>query len=165
MNNLDKIINPIPINENLKKAIFYILSGILVGFYLFINDKVPYKELKRKFEYKKYEITFITKFGMEYRINPKEYIKYINEKGPEYILQQIINYNKLFRIDIKPIKYREISNINIQRKEYKNLIEFIKYNKNYIKQLINESNKRYQLKEDEIVGFRIRLRYKKVIQQ
>ena len=164
MNNLDKIINPIPINENLKKAIFYILNGILVGFYLFINDKVSYKELKRKFEYKKYEITFITKCGMEYRINSKEYIKYVNEKGPEYILQQIINYNKLFRIDIKPIKYGEISNINIQRKEYKNLIEFIKYNKNYIKQLINESNKRYQLKEDEIVGFRIRLRYKKVIQ-
>jgi hypothetical protein len=53
MNNLDKIITPIP-NKSLKEAIFFILDGIIAGLCLYIGDGKPLKgsfeELKEKLE-------------------------------------------------------------------------------------------------------------------
>jgi hypothetical protein len=43
MDNLDKIIDPIPANESLKEAIFYISGGIIAGLYLYICDGKPLK--------------------------------------------------------------------------------------------------------------------------
>ena len=141
MDDLDKIITPILKDENLKKAIFYILGGILAGLYLSIGDGKPLKssfeELKE--EIGKYDIIVKTKDG-EYKINLK---KYAEEMGLGYILKQTL-------------KYPGLSNINIEQNGYTNLREFIKNNEIYLKKLIIEANKEYELTKNKIVGFIIR---------
>ncbi len=87
----------------------------------------------------KYEIIVKTQDG-EYTINLKEYIE---EKGLGYILKLTL-------------KYRGLSNINIEQNGYTNLGEFIKNNEIYLKELIIEANKKYGLTENKIVGFIIR---------
>jgi len=141
MDNLDKIITPILKDENLKKAIFYILGGILAGLYLSIGDGKPLKssfeELKE--EIGKYEIIVKTRDG-EYMINLE---KYVEKTGLGYILKQTL-------------KYAWLSNINIEQNGYTNLREFIENNEIYLKKLIIEANKEYELTKNKIVGFIIR---------
>ena len=141
MNNLDKIINPIPKDENLKEAIFFISDGILAGLYLYIGDGKPlessFEELKE--EVGKYKIIVKTRDG-EYTINLK---KYVENRGPGYILKLTL-------------KYPGLSNINIEQNGCTNLSEFIKNNEIYLKELIREANKKYGLTENKMVGFIIR---------
>ena len=141
MDNLDKIIAPILKDENLEKAIFYILDGILAGLYLSIGDgkslKSSFEELKE--EIGKYEIIVKTRDG-EYMINLE---KYVEKTGLGYILKQTL-------------KYAWLSNINIEQNGYTNLREFIENNEIYLKKLIIEANKEYELTKNKIVGFIIR---------
>jgi len=141
MDNLDKIINPIPKDENLEEAMLYISDGILAGLYLYIGDGKPlkesFKELKE--EVGKYKIIVKTRDG-EYTINLK---KYVENRRPEDILKLTL-------------KYPWLSNINIEQNGYTNLREFIKNNEIYLKELIREANKKYGLTENKMVGFIIR---------
>jgi len=144
MGGLDRIINPVPKNEKLKEAIFYLLDNLLVEYYLKITgDGEPLEESfeKLKKEVEKYEMKIITRGG-EYTINLE---KYVEEKRLGGILKQAINLSRPY---------------NIMQQRYKNygFIRFVIYEEK-LDGLLEEINKKYELEDGGIIGFMIVVRY------
>jgi hypothetical protein len=140
MDSLDRIINPIPEDEKLRKAIYRLLDNVLAAYYLqTTEDGEPLEKSSEKLkkEVRKYEMIIITKNGV-YKINLG---KYVEEKGLGGILKQAINLGRPY---------------NIMQQRYKDydFIGFVIYEGDYLRKLIEESNKKYGL-EDRIIGFTI----------
>jgi len=144
MDSLDRIINPIPEDEKVREAIYYLLDNVLAVYYLqTTKDGEPLEESSEKLkkEVEKYKMIIITGYG-EYTINLG---KYVEEKGFGGILKQAINLGRPY---------------NIMQQRYKDydFIGFVIYERKYLNRLIEESNKKYGL-EDRIIGFTIVVEY------
>ena len=144
MDGLDRIINPIPEDEKVREAIYYLLDNVLAVYYLqTTKDGEPLEESSEKLkkEVEKYKMIIITGYG-EYTINLG---KYVEEKGFGGILKQAINLGRPY---------------NIMQQRYKDydFIGFVIYERKYLNRLIEESNKKYGL-EDRIIGFTIVVEY------
>ena len=144
MDGLDRIINPVPEDEKSREAIYHLLDKVLVVYYLqTTKDGKPleksFEELKK--EVRKYEMIIITGYG-EYKINLG---KYVEERGLGGILKQAINLGRPY---------------NIMQQRYKDydFIGFVIYERDDLRRLIEESNKKFGL-EDRIIGFTIVVSY------
>ncbi|NAZ26190.1 MAG: hypothetical protein GU343_01465 [Nanoarchaeota archaeon] len=140
MDSLDRIINPIPEDEKLRKAIYRLLDNVLAAYYLqTTEDGEPLEKSSEKLkkEVGNYEMIILTGKGV-YEINLG---KYVEEKGLGGILKQAINLGRIY--DITQQRYKDYD-----------FIEFVLYKKDYLRRLIKEFNKKYGL-EDGIIGFTI----------
>jgi len=142
MGGLDGVINPIPEDEKLGKAISNLLDIILSMYYLQITgDGKPleesFDELKREVE--RYEMRIIMVNGI-HKINLK---KYVEEKGLGGILRQSINLGMPYSI------------MQLRDKKY-DFIGFVIHERKYLDSLLKEINKKYGLK-DKIIGFTVSL--------
>ena len=140
MSGLDRIINPIPEDEKLKEAIHSLLDKLLALYYLRTTDDG--EPLDKSFEKLKkgargHDMIIITG-DREYTINLE---KYVEKKGLGGILKQAINLGRPY---------------NIMQPRYKNYdpIGVVLDERDYLKRLIEEYNKKYGL-GDKIIGITI----------
>jgi len=144
MDSLDRIINPIPEDEKSREAIYHLLDNVLAVYYLQTTEdgeSLEKSSEKLKKEVEKYKMIIITRDG-GYTINLG---KYVEEKGLGSILKQAINLGRPY---------------NIMQQRYKDydFIGFVIYERDDLRRLIEESNKKYGL-EDRIIGFTIVVGY------